>query len=53
MGAVFMRERIYQAFMTGPENTIEMPHGYTYSSHPLACAGLATSGVRGGRPVDA
>jgi beta-alanine--pyruvate transaminase len=43
MGAVFMRERIYQAFMTGPENAIEMPHGYTYSSHPLACAaGLAT-----------
>jgi len=46
MGAVFMRERIYQAFMTGPENAIEMPHGYTYSSHPLACAaGLATMQV--------
>jgi beta-alanine--pyruvate transaminase len=43
MGAVFMREGIYQAFMTGPEKAIEMPHGYTYSSHPLACAaGLAT-----------
>jgi beta-alanine--pyruvate transaminase len=43
MGAVFMREGIYQAFMTGPELGIEMPHGYTYSSHPLACAaGLAT-----------
>ena len=43
MGAVFMRERIYEAFMTGPEVAIEMPHGYTYSSHPLACAaGLAT-----------
>jgi beta-alanine--pyruvate transaminase len=43
MGAVFMRERVYQAFMTGPEIAIEMPHGYTYSSHPLACAaGLAT-----------
>ena len=43
MGAVFMRERIYAAFMTGPEMAIEMPHGYTYSSHPLACAaGLAT-----------
>src|SRR5512134_209867 len=43
MGAVFMRERIYEAFMTGPETAIEMPHGYTYSSHPLACAaGLAT-----------
>ena len=46
MGAVFMRERIYQAFMTGPEFGIEMPHGYTYSSHPLACAaGLATMQV--------
>jgi beta-alanine--pyruvate transaminase len=43
MGAVFMRERIYQAFMTGPEGAIELAHGYTYSSHPLACAaGLAT-----------
>ena len=43
MGAVFMKENLYQAFMTGPENAIEMPHGYTYSSHPLACAaGLAT-----------
>jgi beta-alanine--pyruvate transaminase len=46
MGAVFMREGIYQAFMTGPEKAIEMPHGYTYSSHPLACAaGLATMQV--------
>jgi len=43
MGAVFMREHIYQAFMTGPEGAIELAHGYTYSSHPLACAaGLAT-----------
>jgi beta-alanine--pyruvate transaminase len=43
MGAVFMREKIYQAFMTGPEGAIELAHGYTYSSHPLACAaGLAT-----------
>jgi beta-alanine--pyruvate transaminase len=29
--------------MTGPEHLIEFFHGYTYSSHPLACAaGLAT-----------
>jgi beta-alanine--pyruvate transaminase len=43
MGAVFMREKIYEAFMTGPEGAIELAHGYTYSSHPLACAaGLAT-----------
>jgi beta-alanine--pyruvate transaminase len=43
MGAVMMKETIYQAFMTGPDNTIDLPHGYTYSAHPLACAaGLAT-----------
>jgi beta-alanine--pyruvate transaminase len=46
MGAVLMRESMFQAFMTGPEKAIEMPHGYTYSSHPLACAaGLATMQV--------
>ncbi len=46
MGAVFMKEDLYQAFMTGPELSIEMPHGYTYSAHPLACAaGLATLDV--------
>jgi beta-alanine--pyruvate transaminase len=43
MGAVFMKDSLYQAFMTGPENAIELPHGYTYSAHPLACAaGLGT-----------
>ena len=43
MGAVFMKESLYQAFMTGPELAIELPHGYTYSAHPLACAaGLGT-----------
>jgi beta-alanine--pyruvate transaminase len=46
MGAVFMKESLYQAFMTGPENSIEMPHGYTYSAHPVACAaGLGTMDV--------
>ena len=46
MGAVLMQERLYQAFMTGPENAIEMPHGYTYSAHPVACAaGLGTMEV--------
>lgn len=38
MGAVFVREEIYQAFMTGDEETIELFHGYTYSGHPVACA---------------
>jgi len=46
MGAVLMREALFQAFMVGPERAIEMPHGYTYSSHPLACAaGLAAMQV--------
>ncbi|MFO7305486.1 MAG: aspartate aminotransferase family protein [Gammaproteobacteria bacterium] len=38
MGAVFVRQRIYDAFMQGPENAIELFHGYTYSAHPVACA---------------
>ncbi len=38
MGAVFARKHIYDAFMHGPEETIELFHGYTYSAHPLACA---------------
>jgi beta-alanine--pyruvate transaminase len=42
MGAVFCRNHVYEAFMQGPENTIELFHGYTYSGHPVACAaGLA------------
>jgi beta-alanine--pyruvate transaminase len=43
MGAVFVRKHVYDAFMTGPENAIELFHGYTYSAHPAACAAaLAT-----------
>jgi len=43
MGAVFASKQIYDAFMTGPENMIELFHGYTYSGHPVACAAaLAT-----------
>ncbi|MEB3230679.1 MAG: aspartate aminotransferase family protein [Leptolyngbyaceae bacterium] len=38
MGAVLVRQEIHDAFMQGPEQTIEFPHGYTYSGHPLACA---------------
>jgi beta-alanine--pyruvate transaminase len=42
MGAVFVRKGIYDAFMQGPDNAIELFHGYTYSGHPVACAaGLA------------
>jgi beta-alanine--pyruvate transaminase len=38
MGAVIARNKIHDAFMTGPEHLIEFFHGYTYSAHPLACA---------------
>ena len=42
MGGVIARDGVYEAFMHGPEHTIELFHGYTYSAHPLACAaGLA------------
>ncbi|WP_341644071.1 aspartate aminotransferase family protein [Thauera sp. SDU_THAU2] len=43
MGAVIVREEIYQALMQGPDNAVELFHGYTYSGHPVAAAaGLAT-----------
>lgn len=46
MGAVFVRKQIYDAFMHGPDNAIELFHGYTYSGHPVACAAaLATLDV--------
>lgn len=38
MGAVLVRKHIYDAFMSGSENAIELFHGYTYSGHPVACA---------------
>ncbi|HEY8368135.1 MAG TPA: aspartate aminotransferase family protein [Thermodesulfobacteriota bacterium] len=38
MGAVLVRRGIYDAFMNGPEQVVELFHGYTYSAHPLACA---------------
>src|ERR1700678_4259857 len=38
MGAVFSQRKIYDAFMQGPENSIELFHGYTYSAPPVACA---------------
>ena len=32
--------------MSGPENAIELFHGYTYSAHPVACAaGIATQQI--------
>jgi beta-alanine--pyruvate transaminase len=46
MGAVFSHRKIYDALMQGPENSIELFHGYTYSAHPISCAAaLATLDV--------
>ncbi len=43
MGAVFAGRHVHDAIVQGPENAIELFHGYTYSGHPAACAaGLAT-----------
>ncbi len=43
MGGVIVSRDIYQAFMSGPQGSIELFHGYTYSAHVLACAaGIAT-----------
>jgi len=43
MGAVFASRKIHDGLMTGPDNAIELFHGFTYSGHPVACAaGLAT-----------
>jgi beta-alanine--pyruvate transaminase len=44
MGAVAVRRAIHDAIVErGPRHAPELFHGYTYSSHPAACAaGLAT-----------
>ncbi len=39
MGAVAVKREIYDAFMERtPAGAIELPHGYTYSAIPIACA---------------
>jgi beta-alanine--pyruvate transaminase len=46
MGGVLVAGHVYDAFMAGPPEAIELFHGYTYSAHPLACAaGLAVLDV--------
>jgi beta-alanine--pyruvate transaminase len=46
MGGVLVSGAVYDAFMQGPDQAIELMHGYTYLAHPLACAaGLATLAV--------
>ena len=43
MSAVAFKNEIHDTIMQGPENMIELFHGYTYSGHPVAAAaGLAT-----------
>ena len=43
MGAVLLSDSLQDALMHGPENQIELFHGYTYSGHPVAAAAaLAT-----------
>lgn len=42
-GAVFASRQVHDGLMVGPDNAMELFHGYTYSAHPVACAaGLAT-----------
>jgi beta-alanine--pyruvate transaminase len=43
MGAVLVHEKIHDALMNGPEQMIELFHGYTYSGHPVACAAALAS----------
>jgi beta-alanine--pyruvate transaminase len=39
MGAVAVKREIFDAFMeNSAEGSIELPHGYTYSAIPIACA---------------
>jgi beta-alanine--pyruvate transaminase len=40
LGGVVAKKEIYEAMMAagGPEYLVELPHGYTYSAHPVACA---------------
>ncbi len=44
LGGNVVKQEIYDTFMDtdAPEYMLELPHGYTYSAHPVACAaGLA------------
>lgn len=48
MGAVVAKQGIYDCFMEhgGADYMVELPHGYTYSAHPVACAaGIAALDV--------
>ena len=48
LGGVVVKQSIYDDFMAqpSPDYLVELPHGYTYSAHPVACAAaLATLDV--------
>jgi len=48
LGATVFKQEIYDTFMDtdAPEYMLELPHGYTYSAHPVPCAaGLAALDV--------
>ena len=43
MGAVMVKQVIYNAFQDGDPKVIDLFHGYTYSAHPMAAAALITT----------
>lgn len=46
MGAVAVKNEIYDTIMAAGDGAIELFHGYTYSGHPAACAaGIATMDI--------
>ena len=55
MGAVLVKTKVHDAFMSGPEEAIDFFHGYTYSGHPVACAASHrhARGLQGGGAADA
>lgn len=55
MGAVAVKREIYDAFMQNSiPNTIELPHGYTYSAIPIACAAaIATQDIFAAEKLEA
>jgi beta-alanine--pyruvate transaminase len=40
LGGIVAKKEIYDTLMAagGPDYMVELPHGYTYSAHPVACA---------------
>ncbi|MDP4022005.1 aspartate aminotransferase family protein [Methylobacterium sp. NEAU 140] len=46
MGAVFASRKVHDGLMHGPEEVIELFHGYTYSGHPVSsAAGIAALSI--------